>query len=141
MPRYRNDSDSNIRVTDSNGFEKILGPDEEVNTDKYYSITDLTKVSDTPYLNFVAAYHVETFVASGNSTITLTSPSIPKIRVQKADGDFDIFLQSISNTPAVLMHWSDTDQPIDIAIDGICDQIVIRSNDVGSIHIVELLSK
>jgi hypothetical protein len=39
------------------------------------------------------------------------------------------------------MHWTDTDQPVDIAIDGICDQIVIRSNDVGSIHIVELLSK
>ena len=141
MPRYRNDSDSNIRVTDSNGFEKILGPDEEVNTDKYYSMTDLTKVSDEPYLNFVAAYHVETFVVSGNSTITLTNPSIPKIRVQKADGDFDIFLQSLSNTPAVLMHWTDTDQPVDIAIDGICDQIVIRSNEVGSIHIVELLSK
>ena len=91
MPRYRNDSDSN-------GFEKILGPNEEVNTDKYYSITDLTKVSDEPYINFVAAYHVETFLAFGNSTITLTSPSIPKIRVQKADGDFDIFLQSLSNT-------------------------------------------
>jgi hypothetical protein len=83
MPRYRNDSDSNIRVTDSNGFEKILGPDEEVNTDKYYSITDLTKVSDTPYLNFIAAYHVETFIASGNSTITLTNPSIPKLGFKK----------------------------------------------------------
>ena len=56
MPRYRNDSDSNIRVTDSNGFEKILGPDESTNTDKYYSITDLTKVSDEPYINFGIHY-------------------------------------------------------------------------------------
>jgi len=142
MPQYKNESTANIRVVDENGKEKVLAPGSISFTDRYYKIADLTKLSDLPYINIVAAYHVETFTVAESHTIVLTDPSIPKIRIQKADGNFDIFLQSESNTPAILQSWESTDFPIDIVINGICDQIIVKSNDPsGTIQILELLNR
>ena len=140
MPVYRNDSTTNYKsVTDSNGIYKRLAPGEQTATNKYYDDSDLTKISDIPYLNIVDAYTIETFTAAETHDVTLSSSSIAKIRIMKADGDFDIFLQSESNTPAILKNWTDTDQPIDIIINGLCDTIAIKSNNTsGSIHIVEI---
>lgn len=141
MPQYKNESTANIRIVDENGKEKVLIPGATSFTNKYYKITDLTKLDDEPYINIVAAYHVETFTSAESHTIVLTDPSIPKIRIQKASGDFDIFLQSESNTPAILQNWGTaTDTTIDININGNCDQIIVKSNGVtGTIHIVELI--
>lgn len=139
MPTYRNDGSSNITIKDANGNEKVLEPGGITTTNKYYDLTDLTKTADTPYLNIIAAYTILTFSASETQTITLSSPNIAKIRIQKADGDFDIFLESESNTPALLKNWGSTDQPIDIAIDGLCDKIAVTSNSAtGTIHVVEM---
>lgn len=142
MPNYRNDGTTNIEIIDDNGFPKVLKPNESSNTIKYYDVTNLTKVSNTPYLNVIAAYTVETFSVAEAHTIVLSSPDIPKIRIMKADGDFDIYLQAEANTPAVLKNWTTTDQPIDIFIEGLCDQIVVVSNETsGTIHIVEYLKR
>lgn len=140
MPIYKNESTTeSIRVIDGNNNPKTLLPGEQTITNKYYDITDLTKISDEPFINPVAAYHKLTFSSASSQTITLTNPNIAKIRVQKADGNFDIFFQSESNTPAIIQNWTLDDYPIDIIVDGRCSQIIVKSNDPsGTIQVVEL---
>ena len=142
MPIYKNDSATErIEVLNGNNRRQTLAPGEQTETLQYYDITDLTKVSDLPYINPVAAYHDETFTSAGSSTVVLTDPFIAKVRVQKVSGSFDIYLQSASNSPPVLKDWTDGDYPVDIIIDGRADQIVVVANEAGNIQLVEIKSR
>lgn len=142
MPKYKNDSTENIIVLDANGKSKQLAPGETSETIRYYDITDLTKLSDEPFINIVAAYHIESFSVAESRVVVLTSPDIAKIRIQKAEGLINIYLQSLLNTPPILESWTSGDYPVDIIIDGRCDQIVIESiNPTGSIQIMELKNR
>lgn len=129
MPEYKNDSVEDIRVVDGNDDPKILKPGESSITNRYYDITNLTKVSDEPFINPLVAYNEEVFVAVEQRTIVLTSPDIAKIRIQEISGSstFNIYLQSISNTPPVLRDWSENSYAVDIIVDGQFDQIIIES--------------
>ena len=142
MPLYKNDSAAErIEVLNGNNVRQTLAPGEQTETLQYYKITDLTKVSDLPYINPVAAYHDETFTSAGSSTVVLTDPFIAKVRIQKVSGSFTIYLQAEANTPPVLKDWTDGDYPVDIIIDGRCDQIVIVAGSAGNIQLVEIKSR
>jgi len=139
MPKYQNDSSANIKIIDENSREKILIPGDISLTNKYYDIPDLTKLDDEPFINPIEAYHVETFASAETRTLVLSSPDITKIRVQKVTGIIDIYLQSITNTPAILVGWTADDYPVDIIITGRADQIIIDSkNPTGSVQIMEI---
>lgn len=141
MPEYRNDSTEDIRVLDGNNDPKVLKPGESTITSRYYDITDLTKISDEPFINPLVAYNEEVFVAVEQRTLVLISPDIAKIRIQEISGlsTFNIYLQSISNTPEALKGWSENSYAVDIVVDGRFDQIVIESTtaDPSTIQILQ----
>lgn len=142
MPLYRNDSTSRIEVLNGNNNRQVLAPGEQTETLQYYDITDLTKVSDLPYINPLAEYNTEDFVAAETRTLVLSSPTIAKIRIQKVTGTFNIYLQSTANTPAILENWTEDDYPVDILIDGRADQIILDCLSVtGSIQVMEIKAR
>lgn len=141
MPEYRNDSIEDIRVVDYNEKSKILKPGESTITSRYYNIVNLTKINDEPFINPLVAYNEEVFAAVEQRTLILTSPNIAKIRIQEISGQstFNIYLQSVSNTPPVLRDWSENSYAVDIIVDGQFDQIVIESTtaDPTTIQILQ----
>ena len=139
MPRYKNETGSNVTISSFVGYTQTLPDGGTADTSKYYDIVGLTKVSDEPFINPIAAYHNEDFTDTTARTIVLTSPNIAKVRIQKADGTYDIFLQAETNVPAVLEDWTSEDYPVDLVIDGLCTQlIIVPKTSTGSIQLVEL---
>lgn len=138
MPTYQNTSGSPKTVVNDNGMEITLQNNEISKTKKYMSVSGLTKTSDLPYFNPILDYKVEVFGSASSRTITV-SPDAAKVRILKVSSgaNFDIFLQSESNTPAILRAMDSTDSFYDVEIRGRCDQIVLKCNtSSGTIHMI-----
>jgi len=138
MPVYQNNSSANIKVFSALGVETTVVPGASLSTDRYYDIADFDKTDDEPYINPVLGYTPLTFTEAGDETIVLETPDIQKIRIHNTVGEIDVYFQSKTNLPAVVSGWTTTTTPLDIAINGNCDTIVISGTSASSCDVIQM---
>ena len=133
MPIYRNDSNQQHAMETWAGHLKIVNPGDTIETKKYYSISGVTKISDSPCYNRVVARH--SVEASAGGVAVPISLSTARVLVERITGTISVYRQTIANVPAELADRTAYDLIAIIPADGLYDQLVVEGT--GTCDVVE----
>lgn len=104
MPIYRNDSPTQITVTDYMGEKVTFYPNQEITTLKILDDVRLTLTSDEPMLNILISDETFTLGTSATSASMEVDPSSIQIRLFPIDDTkltARVFINDWSNTPGI----------------------------------------
>lgn len=132
MPTYRNDSNETIKVENKDKEIVSVEPNQTVETNKYLSITGLTKTLDTPYYNRVVNRQTITLGAAQDVEISLETDWILIFQITDS---VTVYRQSASNTPPEYEDHTSLDPVIQIPAKGTLNNLVMSGT--GTCEVVE----
>lgn len=132
MPRYRNDGTTSIGIEGTDGSNISLAPGEEGDTNLFFSISNLTKISDAPYYNRVINRQTITLGAAQDVTISLNTDWI---LIYQITDDVTVYRQHADNTPPEYDAHTDSDPVIQIPAKGTLTNLVVSGT--GTCEVVE----